>query len=287
MAVLLLQTTWNKYLELSGSFNNSEAFTKELKMGKESAGKVEFKNFEKQIYVKSVNFNYGETKILQNINLQILKNESIAFVGESGSGKTTLLNIMAGLLKPAEGEVLIDGQNLKQIHTPSFQKRIGYITQEPVIFNDTIFNNVTFWDTPSPDNKRKFNEALNKANIYDFVKEQLKQEETVLGNNGINISGGQKQRLSIARELYKNVDFLFLDEATSALDSETEREIQENIDKLKGQFTMIIIAHRLSTIKNVDRIVFLNKGKIEREGTYKELIAESELFKRMVKLQEV
>jgi subfamily B ATP-binding cassette protein MsbA len=286
-SVMQLQTNWNKYLALSGSFDNLEAFTKELKMGKEKVGKGDFKNFEQQIYLKNINFNYGETKILQNINLKIPKNESIAFVGESGSGKTTLLNIIAGLLKPAEGEVLLDGQNLKQIHTPAFQKRIGYITQEPVIFNDTIFNNVTFWDPPTPDNMLKFNKAIRRASIFDFVKEQSKQEETVLGNNGINISGGQKQRLSIARELYKDVDFLFLDEATSALDTETEKQIQESFTALKGKYTIIIIAHRLSTIKDADRVVFIKKGKVDQIGTYQELIEKSKDFSRMVAMQEV
>ena len=286
-SVMQLQTNWNKYLALSGSFDNLEAFTKELKMGKETLGKGKFKNFEQQICLKNVNFNYGETKILQNINLKIPKNESIAFVGESGSGKTTLLNIIAGLLRPAEGEVLLDGKDLKQIHTPAFQKRIGYITQEPVIFNDTIFNNVTFWDAPTPDNMLKFNEAIRRASIYDFVKEQSKQEDTVLGNNGINISGGQKQRLSIARELYKDVDFLFLDEATSALDTETEKQIQESFTALKGKYTIIIIAHRLSTIKDADRVVFIKKGRVDQIGTYQELIEKSKDFSRIVAMQEV
>jgi subfamily B ATP-binding cassette protein MsbA len=126
---------------------------------------------------------------------------------------------------------------------------------------------------------------LEKASIYDFVMSQPLQEQTMLGNNGINISGGQKQRISIARELYKEVDFLFMDEATSALDSETEKEIQENIEHLKGQYTIIIIAHRLSTIKNADRIIILNKGRIDKAGSFEELLDTSAAFSRMVELQ--
>ena len=131
----------------------------------------------------------------------------------------------------------------------------------------------------------RFEDALKKAFIYDFVYSQPLQENAMLGNNGINVSGGQKQRLSIARELYKEVDFLFMDEATSALDSETEKEIQENIEKLKGNYTILIIAHRLSTIKNADKIILLNKGSIEEVGTFEELMFTSASFKKMVELQ--
>jgi subfamily B ATP-binding cassette protein MsbA len=286
-SVMQMQPSWNKYLGLSGSLDNLEEFTKDLKGGKESTGKSGFKYFKQKIQLQNVNFDYGDTPILQNINLEIPKNETIAFVGESGSGKTTLLNVIAGLLKPVHGTVFIDGQDLKQIHTPLFQKRIGYITQEPVIFNDSIFNNVTFWDEPTPKNIEKFNLALQRASISEFVEEQPHQSETLLGNNGINISGGQKQRLSIARELYKDVDFLFLDEATSALDTETEKQIQESFTALKGQYTIVIIAHRLSTIKDADRLVFLKKGRIDHIGTYQELIDKSEDFSRMVAMQEI
>jgi subfamily B ATP-binding cassette protein MsbA len=154
-----------------------------------------------------------------------------------------------------------------------------------VIFNDTIFNNVTFWDEPTAENKERFIEALKKASIYDMVMSQPLEGDALLGSNGINVSGGQKQRLSIARELYKEVDFLFMDEATSALDSETEKEIQENIEQLKGKYTLIIIAHRLSTIKDADRIVILNKGEIVQVGNFEELFMNSASFKKMVELQ--
>jgi subfamily B ATP-binding cassette protein MsbA len=206
-------------------------------------------------------------------------------VGESGSGKTTLVNILTGLLQPTGGKLLVDGVDLERYNKETFQRRIGYITQEPVIFNDSIFNNVTFWDEPTEANQRRFIDALQKASIYDMVMAQPLKGDALLGNNGINVSGGQKQRLSIARELYKEVDFLFMDEATSALDSETEKEIQENIEKLKGQYTIVIIAHRLSTIKDADRIVLLNRGEIEQVGDFDQLCAVSPVFKKMVALQ--
>jgi ABC-type multidrug transport system fused ATPase/permease subunit len=169
----------------------------------------------------------------------------------------------------------------------TFQNRIGYITQEPVIFDDNVFNNVTFWDEKTPENLNRFWEALRKASILDFVESLPEKENAPLGNNGIMASGGQKQRLSIARELYKDIDILIMDEATSALDSETEKAIQENIDALKGQYTIIIIAHRLSTIKNADEIVLMSKGEIIDKGSFSELIGSNETFKRMVNLQEL
>jgi subfamily B ATP-binding cassette protein MsbA len=197
------------------------------------------------------------------------------------------MNVMSGLLIPSSGYLYIDGHNATELDITSFQKRIGYITQEPVIFDDSVFNNVTFWSEKNEHNLKRFWEALRKAHIYDFVREQKDVEGARLGNNGINLSGGQKQRISIARELYKDVDFLFMDEATSALDSETEKQIQRNIDELKGQYTIVIIAHRLSTIKNADRVVVLKQGEIEQVGTYRELIQKSDAFNKMVEFQEV
>lgn len=285
ISLMGMQNYWNLFLGASGSLSNMTQFNEELKAGKEKKGKEVFPGFQQKMELTDLSFQYESNQILKSINLSIPKNETIAIVGESGSGKTTLINILTGLLKPAGGKVQVDGVDLERYNKDTFQQRIGYITQEPVIFNDTIFNNVTFWDEPTETNKRRFEEALRKASIYDFVQDQPARDEAMLGNNGINVSGGQKQRLSIARELYKNVDFLFMDEATSALDSETERSIQENIEKLKGTFTILIIAHRLSTIKNADRIILLNKGSVDDIGTFDELCSRSPVFKKMVELQ--
>ncbi|MFN8246371.1 MAG: ABC transporter ATP-binding protein [Ferruginibacter sp.] len=279
------QNFWNLFLGVSGSLHNMTQFNQELKAGKEVTGARSYEGFHNDIRFEDVSFVYDDHRILNRINLQIPRNQTIAIVGESGSGKTTLINVLTGLLKPNEGRLLIDGSNLQDFNIETFQQHIGYITQEPVIFNDTIFNNVTFWDEPTEANKERFYSALHKASIYDFVMKQPLQGDALLGNNGINVSGGQKQRLSIARELYKEVDFLFMDEATSALDSETEKAIQDNIEQLKGRYTIIIIAHRLSTIKDADRIIILNKGAIQDEGSFDELIAKSPTFRKMVELQ--
>lgn len=283
--LMSMQNFWNSFLGVSGSLDNMTAFTRELKHGQQKYGDIQLSVFKEDLQLEGVSFKYGEMTILKNINLKINKNETFAIVGESGSGKTTLLNIIAGLISPNEGEIAIDGVNMQKVDIRSVQKRIGYITQEPVIFSDTVYNNVTFWANKNTENLLRFNEALKKAAIYDFVMELDEKEEASLGNNGINLSGGQRQRISIARELFKEVDFLMMDEATSALDTETERAIQENIEALKGKYTIIIIAHRLSTIRNADKIVLLKKGKVENTGNFMEMYENSSDFKQMVNLQ--
>jgi len=196
-----------------------------------------------------------------------------------------LINLITGILSPTKGQVIVDEIDLENIKKSSYQSRIGYITQEAVIFNDTIFNNVSFWDEPTAVNQLRFDEALRKAAIYDFVDGLPQKGSAMLGSNGINISGGQKQRISIARELYKEIDFLLMDEATSALDSETEKTIKDNIARLHGKYTIIIVAHRLSTVKNADVIVLLQKGKIIATGNFESLL-KNPLFEKMVQLQE-
>lgn len=282
-----MQNSWNKFLENIGSMENVVSFQKELEKQHFFDGQTQLDYFHDKIVLQNLSFNYGNLKILKDVNLIINKNQSIAFVGESGSGKTTLVNVIAGLLPAESGSISIDGISYSNLQLDTLQKRIGYITQEPVVFNDTIFNNVTFWAERTPKTLERFYTALRKASLFEFISALELKDETLLGNNGINLSGGQKQRISIARELYKNVDILIMDEATSALDSQTEQDIQSNIDALKGQYTLLIVAHRLSTIKNVDKIVLMSQGYIEREGTFKDLSNNAESFKNMIGLQEI
>jgi len=284
-ALVLMQSYYNNFLAVSGSMDNMTHFQEYLEENVETDGKVEFTRFMECIQLENVEFNYGNRNIIKNINLNISKNQTVAFVGESGSGKTTLVNLIVGLMPIDSGNIYVDEINFSDLNKESFQQRIGYITQEPVIFNDTVFNNVTFWAKPDEANVKRFQAALEKAAIADFVDTLPDKEHTMLGNSGINLSGGQRQRFSIARELYKDIDILVLDEATSALDSETEKSIQENIDKLKGNYTILIVAHRLSTISNADVIVLLENGAIKQTGSFAELIDTSEKFQRMVNLQ--
>jgi len=281
---IAMQEQYNLFLSHAGSLENMESFSKELANNVEISGGTSFNGLQKSLRLKNLSFEFEEGQtVLQDISLDIYKNETIAIVGESGSGKSTLLNIMSGLLKPVSGEYLIDDKNINDIDLQTFKKYIGYIVQDPVIFSDTIFNNVSFWAPKNELNFHKFQIAMQKAAISDFLKRLPDKEDTKLGSDGINISGGQKQRLSLARELYKEADILFMDEATSSLDGSTEAEIQENMNRLKGQFTILTIAHRLTTVKNADRIVLLKNGSINAVGTFEELIENSSHFKKMVK----
>jgi subfamily B ATP-binding cassette protein MsbA len=225
--------------------------------------------------------------VLKDVNFEINKNETVAFVGESGSGKSTLVNLLTGLLTPNTGNIYIDEISLEKYNLKTFQTKVGYITQDPVIFDDTVFNNVTLWDTKNEINLAKYQEALKQASIWEYFQNTEHQENTRLGNKGVRLSGGQIQRICIARELYKNVDFLFMDEATSALDSKTENIVKKNIESLQGFVTIIIVAHRLSTIKHADKIIVMNKGNVEAIGKFDELLEKSELFKSMINLQEL
>ncbi|TQI70404.1 ABC-type multidrug transport system fused ATPase/permease subunit [Gramella sp. Hel_I_59] len=285
--LMQMQVRYNKFLSVSGSMENLTEFVKELKANKEKKGKNRLTGKLENFNLQEVLFHYGSKPVINEVSLEINSNETIAFVGESGSGKTTLVNMIAGLLPIDGGEFLINGISTRTMDISSLQERTGYITQDPVIFNDSVFNNVSFWDKKTEANLKKFRKAIQQAAIIDFIDGLPEKEDSVLGNNGTNLSGGQRQRISIARELYKNVEILILDEATSALDSETERAIQENIDKLKGEYTILIVAHRISTIKNADRIVIMNDGKITDIGAFKPLINSSPYFKKLVELQEV
>jgi len=283
---MAMQEQWNLFLGVSGSLDNMQSFTEELKHGSERNGAERFKGFNEKLQLKNLSFEFGSgEKVLQNINLSIYKNETLAIVGESGAGKSTLLNIISGLLLPDSGSYLIDNTPVEQLDLPSFKKHIGYIVQDATIFNDTIYNNISFWAPKTAENYDRFLKAIEKAAISDYIMNLPQKEDSLLGSNGINISGGQKQRLSIARELYKEVEFLLMDEATSALDGETESVIQQNINHLKGQFTIIIIAHRLATIKNADRIILMKNGSISAIDSFEKLLETSEEFRGMVQLQ--
>ena len=282
-----MQNSWNTFLSNSSGIDSFERLLADFKHYKEPLHYQEKIENIDDICIKNISLSFRGKKAIDNISFSIKKNSSVAFVGESGAGKTTLANIISGLQAPDDGEIIIEGKSLYKTNLNSFRNHLGYITQEAVIFNDSIFNNITFWQGKSEENKEKFRQTIEKVSLSEFVNELPEKENTQLGNNGILISGGQKQRISIARELYKDAELLILDEATSALDTETERHIKNNIDLLQGQTTLIIIAHRLSTIKNVDMIYLLDKGKIIASGDFESLVKSSEKFRKMVELQEL
>lgn len=281
------QSWWQSFIQNIGAIQSVSTMTNEMKADREVLQDKPYPGFNTSIELKDLVFKYGETTVLNRVNLSIPKNQTIALVGESGSGKTTLANVITGILPLAGGSFTLDGVPVSEYNTDSFRSAIGYISQEPVIFKDNVFNNVTFWAEPTEENVKRFWEVVERASLTEFVRDLPELEKTSIGDKGMLISGGQKQRISIARELYKNAEILILDEATSALDSETELYIQKNIEELQGNYTIIIIAHRLSTIKKADKIYMLEKGQVSYSGTFNELTEKSTRFKHMVSLQQI
>jgi len=286
-SVLSFQNHYNNFLSLHGSLVNVREFQIELQKNKESIGTQKFTEMKGGIYLQDVGFSYGQNKVLNNINLTIEKNECIALVGKSGSGKSTLINILTGLLPTQSGSIKIDGIELKELDRLSYQQHLGYITQEPVVFTETLFNNVTFFEEKNEDNLVKFFDAITKAGLLNFVNQNKFREEIFIENNGINLSGGQRQRILIAREFYKDSHFMFFDEATSALDYETERLVQESIKKMIGSKTIVVAAHRLSTLKDADRLIILDEGSIRASGTFDELRESDKGFRELIALQNI
>ena len=282
-----MQSSWQEFLENSGGIHTVNDLVEELQANKESSKEEEMVKMNTEISLKNVTFSYkgGLKPVLQGINLTINKNETVAFIGESGSGKTTIVNMLAGLLSPSIGQIAIDGIELVSSKVKSHRAEVGYITQEPVVFNNSLYNNITFGLPKTESNVRKFWSVLNDTALVNTVKKMPDKEDTMVGDNGILISGGQKQRISIARELFRDCSLLLMDEATSSLDSENEDIIQESITRIKGKYTIVIIAHRLSTIKHADRIYLLENGVISAQGTFESLQNVSPRFRKMVEIQ--
>ena len=244
---------------------------------------LDFKKFKKNITFNNVEFSYGEVKILDKISFTINKGESVALVGSSGSGKTTIANLLNGFFGPTSGNILIDDISISNITKESLYRNISIVTQESILFNDTILNNIRIGNLEA--SKEDIIEASKEANAHEFIQEQLNSYDTTIGDFGNNLSGGQKQRLTIARAILKSPSILILDEATSSLDSESEKKIQNAIDKLMHGKTSLIIAHKFSTIKKCDKIILIDKGRIIAQGTHQELINSNSSYKNMNELQ--
>jgi subfamily B ATP-binding cassette protein MsbA len=285
--LMSFQNAWQNFVQNVGAIESVSKLKDDMKANREIQKDRLFGGLQNKLELKNLIFKYGNQTVINDVSMLIPKNHTVAFVGESGSGKTTLANIITGILPPEQGYIALDGVKVTEYNMDSFRSTIGYISQEPVIFKDDVFNNVTFWSERTPENVKRFWDVIELASLTDFIQNMPEKESTSLGDKGMLISGGQKQRISIARELYKKAEILILDEATSALDSETELFIQRNIEKLQGNYTLIIIAHRLSTIKKADQIYMLENGKVSSHGTFDELTERSPKFKRMVSLQQI
>lgn len=247
---------------------------------------VPLQSFEEEIELRNVSFKYSEKPVLENINLVIKKGKTIALVGPSGVGKSTIADLIPRFYEATTGQVLVDGKDVKDYTMESLRSHMSFVTQEIILFNDTVFNNIALG---RPDaTEEEVMEAARIANAHEFIMHTENGYQTVIGDRGIRLSGGQRQRLSIARAVFKNPSILILDEATSALDTESEKSVQDALNKLMQGRTTLVIAHRLSTIKEADEIIVLQDGRIAEQGSHYELIEiEESIYRRLTLLQRI
>ncbi len=241
--------------------------------------------FEHGIELKNVSFSYEDKPILKNINLVVPKGKTVALVGSSGAGKSTLADLIPRFIDTTSGEVLIDGINIKEYSLQSIRNQMGIVTQEAILFNDSIAENISLgiYDAKMDD----IVQAAKIGNAHQFIEQKEEGYHTNVGERGMKLSGGERQRMTIARAVLKNPPILILDEATSSLDTESERLVQDAINNLMSHRTSIVIAHRLSTIRHADEIIVLQKGEIVERGTHDSLIGQNGFYKRLVDMQEV
>lgn len=293
--IAIFYTIINPAKSLSTSFSN-------LRKGGAAIGRIEeilqtkitvddnpqgkqLKHFTDKIEFLNVSFAYEDAVILDNINLVIEKGKTVALVGSSGAGKSTLADLVPRFHDVTLGEVLIDSINIKNYSLQSVREQMSIVTQEPILFNDTIANNIALGQPAA--SREKIIEAARIANAHEFIMKKEGGYDSNIGDRGTKLSGGEKQRLTIARAVLKNPPILILDEATSSLDTESERLVQDAINNMMQNRTSIVIAHRLSTIRHADEIIVLQKGKIVERGTHDELLAQNGFYRKLVEMQEV
>lgn len=250
-----------------------------VKFKKEKFGNVEIKKLDGNIIFENVSFGYDKTKIINDMSFEIKPNERIAFVGKSGAGKTTIFNLITRLYKSNKGKILLDGNNINDLTCSTIRDNMSIITQNPYIFNFSIKENLLMAKENAT--MKEIREACKMACIDDYIMSLPDKYNTMVGENGVILSGGQKQRIAIARALLMKTEIILFDEATSALDNETQSKIQEAINNLKGEYTILIVAHRLSTIIDSDRIFVVENGKIVDSGSHRELLKKSEIYKNL------
>jgi subfamily B ATP-binding cassette protein MsbA len=246
---------------------------------------VRLSEFRSEIDFRNVSFHYAEgDPVLANISLTIRKGEVVAIVGPSGAGKSTLVDLVPRFYDPTDGSIAIDGLDLRSVELKSLRELIGIVTQETILFNDTVRNNIAYGLDDCP--IEKIIDAARAANAHNFIREMPNGYESVIGERGVKISGGERQRLALARAILKNPPILILDEATSALDTESEILVQEAIERLMAGRTSIVIAHRLSTVQHADRIVVLEGGRVVETGKHASLLRKrTGLYKKLFNLQ--
>ncbi len=244
---------------------------------------VELKDFERAVEIENISFQYEEDPVLKNFNVTVPKGSTVALVGQSGSGKSTIANLVTRFYDVNQGSIKIDGLDIRKVTKHSLRNLMGLVTQDSILFNDTIKNNVSLGKIGATDEEVK--EALKIANAWEFVKNLPKGLETNIGDSGNKLSGGQKQRLSIARAVLKNPPIMILDEATSALDTESEKLVQNALENMMKNRTSIVIAHRLSTIQSADHIIVMHRGEIVEQGKHEYLLSQNGVYRKLVEMQ--
>lgn len=244
---------------------------------------IEKNSFENGITLENISFKYEDDYVLKHFDLTVPKGETVALVGQSGSGKSTIANLVTRFYDVNQGEIKIDGTDIKDITKKSLRRLMGLVTQDSILFNDTVAKNISLGKETA--SREEIIEAAKIANAHEFIEGLPKGYDTNIGDSGNKLSGGQKQRLSIARAVLKNPPIMILDEATSALDTESERLVQDALEKMMRNRTSIVIAHRLSTIQNANKIVVLQKGEIVEQGSHTELLAQNGVYKKLVEMQ--
>ena len=281
------QSSYRRFMSSIGSIETLNNFEKELDENKEELNLDGVSpDFDNEIAFRDVTVIFPKgKKALDNVNIKIRAKSVVAFVGHSGSGKSTIANMLTGMIKPTGGKIFFGDSSYDRLNLKALREKIGYVTQEDIIFNASIKDNISLWDESC--DKDRLKKIIEVAHITNFVNELPEKQDSMLGDNGLDISGGQRQRITIARELYKDAKLLILDEATSALDSESENQIYEKLKEFKGNKTMVVIAHRLSTIKNADYVYVMDEGRVVEEGTYEDLHRRRGEFTKMVEAQKL
>ena len=288
--IIGIQGGWQRVMDVGGSVEMVDREFNTIREYSESSGSVELGPLSDEIALENVYFAYDDEQYaLRDVNITFPADSTVALVGESGAGKSTLVDLLTLLLRPTTGTVYVDGVPGSEIDLVSWRSQIGYVSQETVVFDDTVANNICLWEGDTeqdPALREKVIRAAERAHAHHFIEDLPNGYQTVVGEQGVRLSGGQRQRLFVARELFKEPNLLLLDEATSDLDSASERHIQESIDALKGEVTVVIIAHRLSTVQNADWVYVLDQGQVIEAGSYHELrTLENGQFREMVEMQ--
>jgi subfamily B ATP-binding cassette protein MsbA len=252
---------------------------------KESENPKSVSKLESAIEFRNVGFAYQKEKVLDSLNFELKKGEMLALVGPSGGGKSTTVDLLVRFFDPVDGGIFLDGTNLKEFRLADLRQLFGMVSQETILFNDTIFNNIAFGNPNA--SLETVENAARIANAHEFILQSENGYQTIIGDRGSKLSGGQRQRISIARAVLRNPQILILDEATSALDTESEKLVQEALSNLMKDRTSIVIAHRLSTIQHADKILVLEKGRIAEQGNHVELCEKGGIYRKLVDLQNV